>query len=191
MNDKRVYIHVDGAASGCPGPASIGAVLREVPDAVIAEIAESIGQATNNEAEYHAVLRGLAEAKTRGYERVRMYSDSQLVVRQIRGEWACREERLGRLCALAIERSSSFESFELVWIPRTRNRRADRLAAQVLDALLGREGNPHHWREDRQDEFTFHNFQRLQEENEQLQTQIQSMKNQAALCQPASAGDAG
>ena len=173
---------------------------RAVPDAVIAEVAESIGQATNNEAEYHAVLRGLAEAKTRGYGRVRMYSDSQLVVRQVRGEWACREERLGRLRGLVAERSGMLDSFELVWIPRTQNTAADQLATEALDALLGRGGNPRHGRNGRQDELTFHNFQRAQEENQrlreenrQMSEEIQTMKNENLLSQDASVslGEAG
>ncbi len=165
---KAVYIHVDGAASGCPGPASVGVVLREVPGVVLAEVAEGIGQATNNEAEYHAVLRGIAEAKARGYSHVRLYSDSQLVVRQVRGQWACRDARLGRLGALVTERSGVFECFELVWVPRTQNKAADRLASGALDTLLGRAG--------RQDEFTFHNFQRLQQENQGLQQENERLR---------------
>jgi ribonuclease HI len=84
--------------------------------------------ASNNEAEYQAILFGLERAKELGASRLSLYSDSQLCVKQVNGEWACREPHLIPLCDQAKQEIEEFEFCQLVWIPRTKNQRADALA---------------------------------------------------------------
>lgn len=125
-------LRVDGASRGNPGPAAIGVVLEG--HGAREEIGEFIGVTTNNVAEYRALIRGLEAARARGVRRVRVFSDCELLVRQLRGEYRVKSEQLQGLAAEARRLLAGFEAVELRHVPRSENALADRLANAALDA---------------------------------------------------------
>lgn len=133
---KELRLQTDGAARGNPGPAGIGVVIRDDGDGVVERLAESIGEATNNVAEYRALLRGLERASHLGAARVRVQSDSELMVRQMRGQYRVKEPHLRQLHARATRLAASFSQFVIEYVPRERNREADRLANAGIDGRL-------------------------------------------------------
>jgi ribonuclease HI len=119
-------IHFDGGARPSnPGPAAIGYTIegKNWSD----EGSDHIGRATNNEAEYHALIRGLKVASEQGCTEVEARGDSQLVVRQVEGDWQTNEQHLRELRDRARELADEFETFEIVWVDREENLRADEL----------------------------------------------------------------
>lgn len=126
-------LRTDGAARGNPGPAGIGVILEDADGRVIAEIARGVGWATNNVAEYVALIEGLELAKTRRVRRVAVFSDSLLLVRQMRGEFKVKHRGLRPLHARAKELQSSFEEVTFEAVPREMNAGADRLANDGID----------------------------------------------------------
>ncbi len=129
----EVTVCFDGASRGNPGRAAIGVVVLKggVP---IREIGETIGETTNNIAEYRALLRGLDEAAALGARTVRVQSDSELVVRQLSGQYKVRSRQLAPLHRQAVARMRRFAHVSVVHVPRDRNRGADALANHALDA---------------------------------------------------------
>ncbi len=130
----KATLHADGGARGNPGPAGIGAVLADVSGDVIGEIAEGIGRATNNVAEYKALIAGLKLALEKGVTEVEVYMDSELVVSQITGAWKIRNDALRGLAVEARALLGRFSSWSLQHVPRDQNAGADRLANQGMDA---------------------------------------------------------
>ena len=124
----------DGASRGNPGNAAIGVVVLK-DGAPVREIAETIGRTTNNVAEYRALLRGLDEAAALGARRVRICSDSELVVRQLSGQYRVRSAHLAPLHRRALSRMRQFDEISVVHVPREQNRGADALANRALDEL--------------------------------------------------------
>lgn len=133
-------INCDGGARGNPGPAGIGVSIATEAGKVIEGISEAIGVATNNVAEYTAVLRGLQRAGEMGARAVLVRSDSQLLVEQIRGTYRVKNPTLQRLHAEVRAAARVFESVSYEHVPREQNRRADRLVNQAIDAW--EDGNP-------------------------------------------------
>lgn len=130
----RAVLHTDGGARGNPGPAAIGLVLEfPASDLPTYEHAETIGKATNNVAEYTALLRGLQEALRRKATAVECVLDSELVVRQIAGVYRVRDPHLRALWTKVQELRGSFSSVEFRTVPRRENARADRLVNKALD----------------------------------------------------------
>ena len=127
-------MHTDGGARGNPGPAGIGVVLEDDAGEVIGEIAQGIGHATNNVAEYSALIAGLELARTKGVTDLTVHVDSELVVHQLRGEWKIKNDRLRNLAVKARHLLNSFESSSISHVPREQNSGADRLANQGMDA---------------------------------------------------------
>lgn len=127
-------LHVDGGARGNPGPAAIGIVISQADGAVVDEIAERIGVATNNVAEYRAVLRGLARARSLGASEVELIGDSELVARQLTGAYKVKHPVLRPLHQQATAALRSFESWRIRSVPRAENWRADALVNAALDA---------------------------------------------------------
>jgi ribonuclease HI len=126
-------IHIDGAARGNPGPAGVG-VLIIGPDGQIAErVHRSIGEATNNVAEYRALLLALERAQARGYPEIEVFSDSELLVRQLQGRYQVKHPVLRVLFATARQRIEGFRRFRIQHIPREQNAEADSLANRALD----------------------------------------------------------
>ena len=130
-----VRLYTDGAARGNPGPASIGVALLDGRGKVLREIGERLGRTTNNVAEYRALLRGLEEARALGADEVHIFMDSELVVRQILGEYRVKDEKLRPLSAEAQTRLRAFRAFTISHIPREQNKRADRLANRALNLV--------------------------------------------------------
>ncbi len=128
-----VRLHIDGAARGNPGPAGIGVVIIG-PDGEVAErLHRGIGEATNNVAEYRALLLALDRARALGYPEVEVYSDSELLVRQIQGRYQVKHPALRELHALARDRIGTFRRFAIHHVPRERNAEADALANRGID----------------------------------------------------------
>ncbi|HYP23119.1 MAG TPA: ribonuclease HI family protein [Actinomycetota bacterium] len=130
----RGFLHADGGARGNPGPAGIGVVLKDGDGNVIGEIARGIGVATNNVAEYTALIEGLELALDKGVTDVGVYMDSKLVVFQVNGDWKIKNDQLRRLAVKAHSLLRRFERKTLKHVPRERNSAADKLANQGMDA---------------------------------------------------------
>ncbi|GAA2738582.1 bifunctional RNase H/acid phosphatase [Actinocorallia aurantiaca] len=133
---RRLAIEADGGSRGNPGPAGYGAVVRDaLTGEVLAEVAESIGRATNNVAEYRGLIAGLRAARELDPEaRVEARMDSKLVVEQMSGRWQIKHPDMKPLALEARDIASGFTSVAYKWIPRARNSHADRLANEAMDA---------------------------------------------------------
>jgi len=128
----RVHVYFDGASRGNPGPAAVGYVL--VGDSgIVAEGGETIGTATNNQAEYAALLAALEVAVDYGFDEARIRGDSELIVKQIRGEWNTNDPDLREKRVRARELLMDFEDWHIEHVPREINDRADQLANDALD----------------------------------------------------------
>ncbi len=132
MEVKRLVIHADGASRGNPGLAAIGATIKDEQGKLIARISQRIGRTTNNQAEYRAIIAALEETIRLGARQVELNSDSELVVRQIRGEYRVKKTALKPLYQQVKQLQSCLESFIINHIPRLQNREADRLANNAL-----------------------------------------------------------
>ena len=130
----KANLYTDGGARGNPGPAGIGVVLRDGFGEVIAEIAQGIGDATNNVAEYTALIAGLELAEKQGVTELEVFMDSELVVSQLLGKWKIKKDTLRPLAVKARALMNRFDSCELRHIRRELNGDADRLANQGMDA---------------------------------------------------------
>lgn len=125
----RAILSVDGAAKGNPGPAGIGVVISDESGAVLKEIGEYIGEATNNCAEYTALIRGLSEAGEMGFSEVHVYTDSELMAHQLNGRYKVKSEGLAPLWEAAQGLIRKFSSVSIESVPRARNKAADKLAS--------------------------------------------------------------
>jgi ribonuclease HI len=135
---RRVVVNVDGGARGNPGPAAIAAVISTPAGEVIEQHGERIGVATNNVAEYRALLLGLERAGALGAQEVELIGDSELVVRQVRGEYKVKDDNL-RALRREVERAlGGFESWSIRHVRRAKNAAADELVNAALDAPGGR-----------------------------------------------------
>jgi ribonuclease HI len=130
---KAVRIHVDGASRGNPGPAGFGAILEPLPDGPPVAHSAYLGETTNNVAEYQALLWALGEARRRGFDVVEVRSDSELMVRQMRGEYRVKQPHLQALHAQATRAASGFRHFSIRHLPRQENAAADRLANRAIE----------------------------------------------------------
>ena len=128
----RVHVYCDGASRGNPGPAAVGWVLV-TGDGIIEEDGRAIGTATNNRAEYEALVAALERARAFGFDEAEIRSDSQLVVKQVTGIWNVEDPALREYRVRAREILSAFEEWSLTHVPREVNERADELANEALD----------------------------------------------------------
>ncbi|MBU2547468.1 MAG: ribonuclease HI family protein [Proteobacteria bacterium] len=124
-------LHTDGAARGNPGPAGAGAVLRDPAGATLAEVSRPLGKATNNEAEYQALILGLEEASRLGARRLRLRLDSELVVRQVTGVYRVKNDRLQPLFQRVRALLRNLEAYDILHIRRELNSEADALASRA------------------------------------------------------------
>jgi len=129
---KKLIIHTDGVSKGNPGRASIGAIIRDEKGGLVAAISQSIGRATNNQAEYRAIIAALEEALPLDADKVELNSDSELVVRQIKGQYRVRKEALRPLYERVKQLQGSLKGFKIKHVPRQQNREADKLANAAL-----------------------------------------------------------
>jgi ribonuclease HI len=133
-----VTAHCDGGARGNPGPAGFGAVVTGADGAVLAELSEFLGVQTNNVAEYSGLLAVLEFALKHGHRRLRVVSDSELMVKQIQGKYKVKSPGLRPLFEQARKKIAQLEGFEIVHALRHKNKDADRLANQAMDRGMGR-----------------------------------------------------
>ena len=131
MDVERLNLYVDGCSIGNPGDSGIGAVLSAPEGDVLWQLGDFIGEATNNVAEYRALLRGLEEALSLGVTAIRVFSDSELLVRQLGGQYRVRAPHLKPLYLDALKLLARFESRQVRHVPRDRNKHADRLAERA------------------------------------------------------------
>lgn len=132
----KATLFTDGGARGNPGPAGIGAVLRDESGEVIGEIAEGIGETTNNVAEYSALIAGLELALSKGVTEIEVFMDSELVISQLKGDWKIKNDRLRILAVKARSLLNRFEPHTLSHVRRELNSDADKLANQGMDAAM-------------------------------------------------------
>ena len=130
---KRLVINTDGASQGNPGPAAIGATIKDEQGRLLASISQRIGQTTNNQAEYRAIIAALEKATSLGAEQVDIHSDSELVVRQINGGYRVKKATLKPLHQKVKQILNQFESSTITHIPRQQNKEADSLANMALE----------------------------------------------------------
>lgn len=127
-------VFTDGASRGNPGPSSIGAVVYDAGGKEVHTVSRRLGRATNNEAEYQAVIAGLEAALGLGGGSVDLRMDSQLIVRQLEFRYRVRNARLRPFFERVVELRRQFESFKVTHVPREQNKRADQLANLALDS---------------------------------------------------------
>jgi ribonuclease HI len=130
----NVIVHVDGGARGNPGPAATGVVIETPDGQVLYAGGETIGIATNNVAEYRALLAGLDRARELGATEVDVRGDSALVVNQVNGAWKIKEPHLRPLREEAVRALQGFDRWTLRHVRREHNAHADELVNQALDA---------------------------------------------------------
>jgi len=131
----KLTVNVDGGARGNPGLAGIAAVATGEDGEVLAERNETIGEATNNVAEYRAMLLGIELAGELGADEVELIGDSELIVKQVQGKFKVKQEHLRPLRAQVVEALSGLDSWTIRNVPREENERADALVNEALDAL--------------------------------------------------------
>jgi ribonuclease HI len=129
----RIVVNVDGGARGNPGPAAIGVVVQGAGGEVLEEVSERIGSATNNVAEYRALLLGIERARALGANELELIGDSELIVRQVKGEYKVKDAGLRQLHAEAKRALAAFESWSIRHVRRDSNAEADRLVNEALD----------------------------------------------------------
>ena len=131
----NLVIHCDGGSRGNPGPAGIGVVIADDAGELIDEIGERIGDATNNVAEYRAVIRGLERAVELEAEFVSLVGDSELVAKQITGEYKVKHQDMKPLHAEVRALLGEVGGWEISTVPRAQNSHADRLVNEALDGI--------------------------------------------------------
>jgi len=130
---EKLVVNVDGGARGNPGPAAIGAVVQSAGGEVLEERGERIGTATNNVAEYRALLLGIERAAELGASELELVGDSELVVRQVKGEYKVKDATLRELHTEVKRALRGFDQWSIRHVRREHNAEADRLVNQVLD----------------------------------------------------------
>ncbi|HET6507519.1 MAG TPA: ribonuclease HI family protein [Baekduia sp.] len=130
---RRLVIHVDGGARGNPGPAAIGVVIDDADGERLEEVAETIGVATNNVAEYRALLRGLERAAALGASELEIVNDSELVARQLNRVYKVKHPAMKPLYEQASAALGGFERWSIRSVPRAANAEADALVNAALD----------------------------------------------------------
>ena len=130
----HLTVHVDGGARGNPGPAAIGVVVSDGDGGVLDELAERIGVATNNVAEYRALLRGIERAAALGAREIELVNDSELVAKQLTGAYKVKHPAMKPLYEEAMAALRGFDAWRIRSVPRAENAEADRLVNEALDA---------------------------------------------------------
>jgi ribonuclease HI len=126
--NNKLFIHIDGASLGNPGPSGIGIVVENDKGEIISECSEYIGEGTNNQAEYQSAISALQLANGWGASAVELYTDSELLARQLQGIYKVKDPILGELHKQIKELSKKFQFIKVTHIPRERNVRADLLS---------------------------------------------------------------
>lgn len=130
---KRLFIYIDGASRGNPGPAGVGVIIYNDKKKLVDELCEYIGKTTNNVAEYWALLIALEKARNLGVETLTIYSDCELLVRQMAGDYRVKDKTLKDFYQEARENLKNFKKVDIRYIARKKNKRADRLANKGIN----------------------------------------------------------
>lgn len=130
----KMIVNVDGGARGNPGPAAIGIVIRDGEGNVLRDLGETIGQASNNVAEYKALIRGIEMARELGADELQIHGDSELVVKQMLGQYKVKHPDMKPLHAEAKAALADLEDWSISHVRREQNAEADALVNQALDA---------------------------------------------------------
>ena len=130
----KLTVHVDGGSRGNPGPAAAAAVVSNPDGEVLDEASVTLGETTNNVAEYRALLLGLERARELGATEVEVVNDSELVAKQVNGEYKVKHPAMKPLHAEALAALSAFDAWSIRSVPRAQNADADALVNQALDA---------------------------------------------------------
>ena len=131
----KLTVHVDGGARGNPGPAAAACVISDSSGHVLAEHAELLGVATNNVAEYRALLLGLSSARELGAGEVEVIGDSELIAKQVQGIYKVKHPAMRPLHAEALQALHGFERWSIRTVPRAQNAEADALVNAALDGV--------------------------------------------------------
>ncbi len=131
---EKLIIFTDGGARGNPGPAAIGAVIYDDQHQVLAEISEYIGETTNNQAEYKAVVAAISKARELGAKEIDFFLDSQLVVEQLNGNYKVKNKDLAPLFVQIYNASLGFRKVRYTHVRREQNQEADKLVNMALDS---------------------------------------------------------
>jgi len=131
-------INIDGGSRGNPGPAAYGVLIRDARGETVARLKKYIGRMTNNVAEYYGLIAALDYAESHGVRAIRIESDSELLVKQMRGLYKVKSADLQPLYERALKMSKGFESFRIEFVYREQNREADALANEALDEADGK-----------------------------------------------------
>jgi ribonuclease HI len=138
LNPGEIVAYCDGGSRGNPGPAGFGVYIQDATGAVLAELGQYLGTRTNNFAEYSALLAALEFAIAKGHKSLRVVSDSELMVKQIKGQYRVNSPDLRPLYEEARRRIPQLEKFQITHVLREKNRHADRLANLAMDRGMGR-----------------------------------------------------
>jgi ribonuclease HI len=133
LKGKKLYIYTDGASRGNPGPSGIGVVILDEKRKKLRELYRYIGEATNNVAEYNALICALEEAVVIGAAQVVIYMDSELMAKQLEGEYKVKAPEIKPLFEKALGMLKTMASFEIKHIERARNKGADKLANKAIN----------------------------------------------------------
>jgi len=132
-NLEKLIIYTDGGARGNPGPAGIGVAIYDAARQPVAMLSEFLGVATNNQAEYRAIIAALEKAKELGGQELEFYLDSELAAKQLNREYKVKNKDLAPLFLKIHNLSLSFRRITYTHVPRERNAEADRLANEAMD----------------------------------------------------------
>ncbi len=130
---RKLIIYTDGGARGNPGPAGIGAVILDEGGSELGTVSEYIGEATNNQAEYQAVIAAIKKARAIGAQELDFYLDSELVVKQLNQEYKIKNKELAPLFVRIYNASLDFKLVRYRHVPREENQVADKLVNQAID----------------------------------------------------------
>lgn len=130
---KHLKVYIDGGSRGNPGPAGIGVVILDDSGKRVKDFCKALGIATNNVAEYNAVVYGLQEALFQKADSVTLHMDSQLVAQQLSGEYRVKHENIKPLFEQVLHLMKGFKKVDIVQIPREQNKEADKLVNKAIN----------------------------------------------------------
>lgn len=139
---SELLVYIDGGSRGNPGPAGYGVVIQDAQGRTLETLSQSIGNATNNVAEYRALLAALEYAVSKPCRRLKIYCDSELVVRQMQGRYRVQSPDLKPLYQRARQLAAGLKHFAIEHVPREENRLADRLANEAMDQAQSSSASP-------------------------------------------------
>ncbi len=133
MKSKKVFLYTDGGSRGNPGPAGIGVVILDSAKKRIKDLYKYIGETTNNVAEYNALIHGLEEAAKLNADEVVINMDSELIAKQLNGEYRVKDPDIKPLFEKALGIMKNFRAFEIRHIERSKNKEADKLVNKAIN----------------------------------------------------------